>query len=328
MNDSSRYSAETVESLILAFKTHPASTYQTLRHATRTNYDTLCKRLAREHGSARIADLTASTVREWHEHWKRDGREVIAHGLIQMLRGLTTFGVVHLENAHCRELRVVLQAFRFPRGGTPRETRITAEQVQQIISVAHELGFGSIALTQAIQFDCHLGQKDTIGEWVPLSDPRESDVVDDARKEKWVGGLRWSNIDDTLTLRHTRSRTGQRVEVSLDACPLVTAELKRVSTNRQGPVILFEATGRPYLTHQFRRTWREVANFAGLPTTLKNSDSGPRQLARHSERDTAHRMRILISGLESIRDFRNCHTADAMSAVAARTLTAAEVRSS
>jgi hypothetical protein len=35
------------------------------------------------------------------------------------------------------------------------------------------MGWHSIALAQAIQFDCALRQKDVIGEWVPESEPGE-----------------------------------------------------------------------------------------------------------------------------------------------------------
>jgi hypothetical protein len=41
----------------------------------------------------------------------------------------------------------------------------------------------------------------------------------------------------------------------------------------EGPVIINENTGKPYLTHQFRRVWREIATEAGVPPNIMNRDS-------------------------------------------------------
>lgn len=110
-----------------------------------------------------------------------------------------------------------------------------------------------------------IGTSDAIGLWVPLDEPGQTDVVNEARRMKWLYGLRWSNIDDNRILRRTRSRTGEPVELDLGKCSLVLEELKRLSaSDTDGPVIISETTGRPYFTHQFRRVWREVADAAGL----------------------------------------------------------------
>lgn len=50
------------------------------------------------------------------------------------------------------------------------------------------MGFTSIALVQAIQFECELKQKEAIGEWVRNKEPGVSDVTDG--KRKWLYGLR------------------------------------------------------------------------------------------------------------------------------------------
>jgi hypothetical protein len=77
------------------------------------------------------------------------------------------------------------------------------QQFTRVRAAAHKVGWFSIALAQAFQFDLMLRQKDVIGEWVPIDEPSVSDVV--SPMGKWVLGLRWSEIDDDLILRHVTS---------------------------------------------------------------------------------------------------------------------------
>jgi hypothetical protein len=139
--------------------------------------------------------------------------------------------------------------------------------------MAHKIGLPSIALAQAIQFECSLAQKDVIGEWVPIKEPGTSDVTDG--NMKWLRGLRWSAIDQNLILRHTTSRGQNDIEVDLRDAPMVMEEFARFSGKlpKSGPIIIEKGTGRPYRAHQFRRHWREVADAAKIPITIKNMDS-------------------------------------------------------
>jgi hypothetical protein len=75
-----------------------------------------------------------------------------------------------------------------------------------------------------MQFELLLGQKDVIGEWVPVSEPGKSDVIHGDRK--WRRGLRWSDVDRNLILRHTVGSGGREIEVDLRTAPLVLEELK------------------------------------------------------------------------------------------------------
>jgi hypothetical protein len=52
-------------------------------------------------------------------------------------------------------------------------------------------------------------------------------------------------------------------------------QLTRASLPASGPVILNEICARPYSTSEFRRKWRKVADAAGLPKEVKNTDSLP-----------------------------------------------------
>jgi hypothetical protein len=149
-----------------------------------------------------------------------------------------------------------------------------------------------MALAQALQFELMLGQRDVIGEWVPLSEPDSSDVV--IPKGKWINGLRWEEIDQNLILHHTSGKRRKKIHADLKLAQMVLEELALLSKTpirklsrdvlpASGPVILCEVTGWPYLTAEFRRKWRIVAKLAGIPDDLTNSDSGRRMMAGRTE---------------------------------------------
>jgi hypothetical protein len=145
----------------------------------------------------------------------------------------------------------------------------------------------SIALAQAIQFEGKLGQKDVIGEWVPLSvlnESREHAYIEG--DSAWMYGIVWEEVDNDLVLRHTTSREGRLVTVNLRDAEMVMEEFRRMARKMlvsredfppDGPVIVSEKTGRPYRAHHFRDTWRKLAGMAGLPKTVKNMDSRPKR---------------------------------------------------
>jgi hypothetical protein len=200
----------------------------------------------------------------------------MAHALITQFRILARFGTTILNDQSCRVLRITLHDMTFSPPVAKRAERLTEEDAIKIRVKAHEMGFPSIALAQAFQFETPLLQRDVIGEWVPISEPgTPSEIIDDDMK--WLRGLRWSAIDDNLTLRHVTSRAGQPLVLDLQKARMVREEFARLGRDRPRtatPVIVFEKSGLPYKTHQFRRLWRMIANEAGIPKTVKNMDSG------------------------------------------------------
>jgi hypothetical protein len=90
------------------------------------------------------------------------------------------------------------------RSRQPRNEVLSAEQADAIRAHAHEIGWHSIALAQAFQFELLLRQKDVIGEWVPMSEPGVA--LETWKGQKWLRGLIWSEIDDNLVLRHVTSK--------------------------------------------------------------------------------------------------------------------------
>jgi len=198
----------------------------------------------------------------------------MGHTLAAKLRLLAGYGATILNDDDCVRFYSIMRALRFP----VAEKRLVVMEAEHAIALrekAHELGWHSLALAQAIQYELKLRQVTTIGEWIPVSDPTPSAVV--WGNEKWVRGLRWSDLDDKLILRFTiydKLKRKKDVEVDLTTKPMVLEELDKLPhTPNTGPMIICEATGRPYTHNEFRRKWRLAATKARLPDNVRNSDS-------------------------------------------------------
>jgi hypothetical protein len=261
-----------LRSLINAYQLDADSPYRKIRFASRRNYDWQMRTLAKEVGDELLADINARLLRRWHEGWLEGRGVTTAHGLIGMLRLLCNFGATLLEDTECERLCGLLHRMKFQMA-KPRQERLTAEQAAAIRAKAHEMGKPSIALAQALQFEGTFRQKDIIGEWVPIGEPGLSEV-EDGTGQKWVRGLRWSEIDQNLVLRHTTSKRNKDVEVALKYGPMVMEELARLGElPKSGPVIVSEVTGLPYRAHHFRKSWRRVARAAGIPDEVFSMDT-------------------------------------------------------
>src|SRR3990167_3442230 len=273
----------TLKSLILAYQTDVDSGFRKKRYRTREHYDYLCRRLIKMHGDQELTDLKARVLLRWHEAWSEDCRIAMAHGMIAMLRTVISYGVKFLEEPdECRRVKEVLSEMRF-KVPKPRESILTAEQADLIRAKAREMGRPSIALAQAFQFDGTLRQKDVIGEWVPFAEDGSSEVKTGTMK--WLRGIRWSEIDDSLILRHMTSKRDKEVVVNLRLAPMVLDELKlayglnlaegltRSKLPASGPIIVREVDNLPWGNFEFRRWWRKLANECGIPKSVRNMDS-------------------------------------------------------
>lgn len=262
----------TVSTLIRCYQTDPDSNYRKGRYATRNYYDTLCSMVKRDIGGKRVSEIRARDLLRWHEQYA--DRVAMGHSLIGMLRTLATFGTTLLDDDGCRSLKALLHDMRFkmPRS---RTERLTVAQVIAIRAKAHELGFPMIALAQALQFELTVRQKDIIGEWVPVEEPGPLTAIVDGN-EKWFRGLDWREVDQNWMLRHVTSKRQKEIVVNLAKAQMVVEELgemRRDSFPNSGPIVTDKRTQLPYHTQRFRKTWRMIADAAGIPDSIHNMDT-------------------------------------------------------
>lgn len=269
----------TFNSLIHCYRSDPRSQYPNLKHNVRSNYDALFNRIVADVGDERLADWNALRVRNVYEQqWAANNKLAMGRSVIGKLRLLCTYGSTVLDDDACTRLSSILGNMKFA-NFKPREERLTTDHAEAIIAAAHEAGFPSIAMAQAFQSDIpQLRQLDVIGEWVPSHEPGVSEIMRNAGQEKWVRGLRWSDIDSDFVLRRTltsgRENEQKELVVDLKECSLVRVEIARFPHVRGGPVVVSENTGLPWVAQGFRQKWREIADKAGVPRSIRNADSG------------------------------------------------------
>ena len=118
------------------------------------------------------------------------------------------------------------QRFALP---PPRKVAMSFEHARAIVEKALELGRPSIALAQALQFDCSLRQRDVIGEWQDVAELGRDIPLGgiQALGRFWTGGVTWGDVDGDLTLRKATTKTGAVGEWDLRRCPLVMGVLDR-----------------------------------------------------------------------------------------------------
>jgi hypothetical protein len=271
----------TIGNLFEFYHSNPKSPYFEKRYSSRRNSDSLTKHILADLKDTKIADITEADVRQCHEQWmarvaskgKGDGVSM-AHALITQLRIVVNYGAKELKDSDCLHLSFILRNLRLKAVPPKRSAQLNESQVKAIIAAAHKMGWHSIALAQAIQFEWELGQKNIIGEWVPISEKGQSEITRDGLK--WLYGLRWNEIDGNFVLTHTSSQTLETVTINLKSKTLVVDELKRFHNPRKtsGAMIVHDQTGLPWQNFTFRATWREIAREAGV-SDLMRMDSRP-----------------------------------------------------
>jgi hypothetical protein len=264
----------TIGSVLRLYQAHPDSPWHTLAGGTRKPYAHYLGRLEAHIGKRRVATVIALDVKDWFRVWSDGGRTVAgARMAVAALKAALKFACA-AGYEDCRRLRTVLQQdITFP-GLRPRTSVVTADGVNAARRAAHAAGRPSRALCYALQFETLLRQWDVRGQWLPLAAPVLSDVVDG--DEKWAG-LRWEHIGPDLVLRYRPSKTSKttaaEIVADLAQCPMVMDELAHWPAERRtGPVIVNEATGRPYTNKTWEGCWNRDRASAGLPKGLWNRD--------------------------------------------------------
>jgi hypothetical protein len=277
---------DTISELIECYRSDPHSSFAKLSYSVKIKHGRLLARIVREHGQVSILALRNRDLIVWHQAWLGDGKIAMAHALMTRLRVVFGFGATILEDRECSRLAHALADMRFEKPSL-RDQPISSEQAKAIRVTAHTwFGWDSIALAQAFQFELGLNQKAVIGEWVIVSKTSPSDVQRETERgvEKWISGLRWSDLDDNFILRPAVSKTTRQKEFDLREKRMVLEEfalfsqtpitkLTRSHLPRSGPIILNTINMWPFSTAEFRRKWRLVANRAGIPKNITNKDS-------------------------------------------------------
>ena len=213
-----------LEQLINSYRTDLDSDFLRLKYQVRMKHYGELARLIAAYGSIELRDIQFLILTAWYRDALADGRIAKARSLVSRLRELFRFGYLLLEDDDCHRLLGTLGKLQLDMSPS-RRVEMTADHARAICKSAREhFGWPSIALAQALQFELLLGQKDVIGEWIPVGELGESDVV--RLGQKWLRGLRWSDIDKNLILRHQVGSSGRRIEVDLRTAPMVIEELK------------------------------------------------------------------------------------------------------
>ncbi len=266
----------TIAGIIKLYQTHDESPFHSLQETTKKPYDIYAQKLVHSVGTRRIDRLTGLDVMRWHKAWREPAepgeREKLgaATMALNVLKSALSFAVA----SGVRDAAVLLTMIRelsLPKP-RPRIEAPTAAQVQAARSAAHALGHPGAALAYAIQFEAVLRQYDVAGKWVPLSDPRPSDIL--FHGMKWIGP-RWSDVKAGIldwTPQKTAQGHGKSVRVVLSDYPMIIEELSHHPESiRHGPLIK-DTDGIPYRPDAFRKLWTKVRAAAGIPAAMWNRD--------------------------------------------------------
>jgi hypothetical protein len=290
----------TVGSLIDVYQTHKRSPFNTMRYETQVRYAGYLIALKAAIGGVRIKHISFDDISTWQEEFADDGdggkpKKYRAARMIAHLSAMCTFGALVLpESAGCHALCDVFtkmaKAKLMGTSARRRKEYMTAVQCRLLRIKAHEMGWHSVALAQAISFELGTRQKDVIGEWLPQAWPGVTDIHWGPRK--WLMGMRWEDIDADLILTHRLSKSvrgrknlmdadvGTMKSWDLKVYPMIMDELAcgpvdRAKLPASGPLIVCESIGRPWIGAYFRRVWRKIATAAGVPPAIQNRDSRP-----------------------------------------------------
>lgn len=259
--------------LFRQYRERASSPFHRVKWNTRRTYSHALDKLEEAIGGDTLAGFTIDSAWELYDHarWPkgRRGPDNVrkAHGLLSMLRKAIAFGV-RAEIPEASRIHAILETERFP-APKPRKARLSRSHVLAFVEAAQKAGRLSLALGTAIQFECGLRQRDVIGEW---NEGADSFYLLNGRA--WQNGLLWGDLAGGV-LTKTTTKTGAVVTHDLAFLPLTSALIASIPAERRafGPVIIDEATGRPYAEHAYAREWRKVARLAGIPDDVWNMDA-------------------------------------------------------
>lgn len=271
----------TIGSLCLIYESDPESGFADIQENTQSSYQDWLKIIRETIGLRRIDVLPAKYFRTCYRAWREpaspgeEPRVRRAYGCIQMIKILLGYGMqANLFYAHCKRLLSGLSKMRFAKN-PPRDSVLTYEHANAIVTCALEAGDISSALVQALQFECFLRQIDIVGKWRKVKSsyaPKPGEVHQGTKV--WSGMTIGMILTDDEILRVRTSKTGQYVIHDLAKCELVARCLKVLGPIDPEMPVARRKDGSPWPTHMdFGKLWREYANASGVPKSVWNMDS-------------------------------------------------------
>ncbi|MBB4427102.1 hypothetical protein GGD66_005678 [Bradyrhizobium sp. CIR48] len=271
--------SRTIAELIKAYRDDENSGHHKLSFSVRIDRERYLSRLEKDFGSRALSSISSQTVGMWYRRWT-DGRKfAVGNAFIGQLRAIVRHGFLSAEDEECYRVLMALDNIS-TRSVKPRGTQLTEEHANAVRAKAREVGYFSVALAQAFQYELMLPQREVIGEWLPRSEARDG-ILSRFDDKVWIGGLRWEQIDENWILTHKGATCKGRID--LKQAPMVREELSHVvafyrnelrgALPKSGPVIIYEASAQPWNDKRFREVWRKLANIVNVPREFKNRDS-------------------------------------------------------
>jgi hypothetical protein len=267
----------TIQSLSRRYQTDQESPFKKHKWNWRDRETRILKIIEKAFGGRSLSALRNTDFQRWYDAAKQPktpgGPERIdrAVKIMKLVRQMVHYGV-QAELPQSDRLSRILDKMRF-QGPERRRVTLDLEHVKAFIPKAVEMGRLSLALGTAIQFETMMRQKDVIGEWEPLGDSNPSHGIVLGRA-RWVKGLTWADIPESMVIRKVTTKTGAIVVADLKLCPLVLDVLQLIPVEKRiGPLIIDENAGRPYAEDAYTREWRKVARAASIPDRIRNMDA-------------------------------------------------------
>lgn len=295
----------TFGSLIKAYRTNEFSPYHALKSTTKAkDYNPVLDYLEKAIGGQIVARRVGSDFTKWFDQIKEKKSHHFAHSCMRKLRTALGYGVT--EKYHgCLEARTIMENLRFP---TPprRNSSMTFEQAEAIVLKALEMGWNSIALTQALQWDTALRRIDIIGQWVPIRKDEEGGIIVGAHR--WIGPTVDVLSPDRVITIDATSKTKAAASYDLSVCTLSSMVLDRVALNNVGPLIIREDTNLPWRDNYYAQHWREIAQAAGVPNDVWSMDTRAGAISEAEaavDLDSARRLATHTTDKMTLRYVRN-----------------------
>jgi hypothetical protein len=268
----------TLKSVIELYRNDEESSFPNLKDNTKQSYRDSLKIVAETIGLRRLDRLHPKNFRRYYNNWREPaesgGEERIrrAYGCIQMVRVVLSYGI-EADIPECKRLRDGLSRMSFEKN-PPREEIMSFEQAESIVDLCLKENDVSMALTQAVAFDCMFRQGDIRGDWREESLTYVLRPGEVQRGSKIWSGMTIDQLRPGGVLSVRTSKTGQPVAHAIDKCTLVMRCLERLDRSNPFAPVAARPDGKPWADRQsFAKAWRKYATAAGLPKNVWNMDT-------------------------------------------------------